>query len=198
MIYDNYTWAFQSALSDKFCDEIVKYALSKKLEKGVVGDFTKDPTIDKNKTPKERDSNVVWLKESWIYKEILPFINKANYDAGWNFHFDKIEQAQFTKYKLNQFYNWHTDMFPNSKIKRKISVTCQLSDPNDYQGGELEFDFRNYEPDKRKESNIYYDERLKNKGSVIVFPSFLWHRVKPVTKGTRYSLVLWCNGNDWK
>ena len=195
MVLDNYTWAFTSALSKKFCDEVVKYALQKKLEKGVTGDNTKIKNIDKNKRPINRNSDIGWLKEQWIYKEISPLVKMANKDAGWNFQYDKIEQAQFTKYDSNQFFDWHQDMFPSSEIKRKISVTCQLTDPNNYEGGEIEFDFKNYPPEETK---IYKDKRLREKGTVIVFPSFVWHRVKPVTKGTRYSLVLWYNGNDWQ
>jgi PKHD-type hydroxylase len=72
---------------------------------------------------------------------------------------------------------------------RKLSVTVSLSDSNDYKGGELEFDFRNGEHGKI--SNIVECKEIKSKGSLVVFPSFVWHRVKPVTKGTRYSLVIW-------
>jgi PKHD-type hydroxylase len=153
----------------------------------------------------KRDSNITFLNDKWIYKEIQPFIHEANRLAGWNFDWDFSETCQFTKYKLNQFYDWHCDSWPDpyenkndlnmhGKI-RKLSVTCSLSAPEDYEGGELEFDFRNNDPDK---STIRKCAEIKPRGSIVVFPSHVWHRVKPVTKGTRYSLVIWNLGYPFK
>jgi PKHD-type hydroxylase len=78
---------------------------------------------------------------------------------------------------------------------RKLSVTCSLSDPKDYKGGELEFDFRNMDPDKK---SVRKCAEISERGSIVVFPSHIWHRVKPVTKGTRYSLVIWNLGHPFK
>jgi PKHD-type hydroxylase len=154
---------------------------------------------------KKRDSNIVWLNDRWIYKEIQPFIHQANKLAGWNFDWDFSESCQFTKYKLNQFYDWHCDSWeapyinPDNKEThgkiRKLSVTCSLSDPKNYKGGELEFDFRNMDPDK---PTIRKCAEIAARGSIVVFPSHVWHRVKPVTKGTRYSLVIWNLGYPFK
>ena len=78
-------------------------------------------------------------------------------------------------------------------------MTCQLTDGSEYKGGELEFDFRDYDPNMRDESkHIRRVPEILPKGSIVVFPSHLWHRVKPVTGGTRYSLVLWHLGNPFK
>ena len=79
-------------------------------------------------------------------------------------------------------------------------MTCQLTDGSEYQGGELEFDFRNYEPtyERRIESTEVQCKEILPKGSIIVFPSFVWHRVKPVTAGTRYSLVVWHLGKPFR
>ena len=75
---------------------------------------------------------------------------------------------------------------------RKLSITCQLTDGSEYTGGELEFDFRNYDPHMRDESKHRVQcKEILPIGSIIVFPSFVWHRVNPVTRGTRYSLVIW-------
>ena len=130
-----------------------------------------------------------------------PFLIEANKKAGWNYNWDYSESCQFTKYKIGQYYTWHTDTItnvPNGKI-RKISMSCVLSDSNEYEGGEFEFDFRNYNPNMRDEHKHVH--RINNKlpkGSIIVFPSFIWHRVKPVTSGTRYSLVSWHVGDPFK
>jgi PKHD-type hydroxylase len=78
-------------------------------------------------------------------------------------------------------------------------MTCQLTDGSEYQGGELEFDFRNYDPHMRDESKHRVQcKEILPKGSIIIFPSFVWHRVKPVRSGTRYSLVVWHLGRPFK
>jgi len=150
----------------------------------------------------KRSSDVVWLNDPWIYKEIQPYVHIANKNAGWNFQWDQSEACQFTKYKLNQHYDWHCDSWnrpynkPNNPREhgkiRKISMTCQLTDGSEYKGGELEFDYRDYDPYMRDTSkHVVQVKEILPKGSIVLFPSFVWHRVKPVTSGTRYSLVVW-------
>jgi PKHD-type hydroxylase len=138
--------------------------------------------------------------DPWIYKEIQPFVKIANKNAGWNFQWDYPESIQFTKYKKGQFYDWHCDTSEQEGPKiRKISMTCQLTDESEYEGGELEFDFRHYNPIKRDElQHVVREKEILSKGSVVLFPSFIWHRVKPVQKGTRYSLVVWFRGEKYK
>jgi PKHD-type hydroxylase len=212
MNLQNYYYYFQSALTPRFCDELIKYGISQQEQLALTGDQTEKvnkgkPLDDKDivDLKKKRDSNIVWLNDRWIYKEIQPFIHQANKLAGWNFDWDFSESCQFTKYKLNQFYDWHCDSWEapyanpdnkdtNGKI-RKLSVTCSLSDPKDYEGGELEFDFRNMDPDK---PTVRKCAEIKPRGSIVVFPSHIWHRVKPVKKGTRYSLVIWNLGYPFK
>ena len=77
--------------------------------------------------------------------------------------------------------------------QRKLSLTILLNDKNEYDGGELEFDFKN-----RPENNIRVCDEIKTQGSIVIFPSFVWHRIKPVISGTRYSLVVWTLGEPWK
>ena len=212
MNLQNYYYYFQSALTPRFCDEIIKYGTSQQEQLALTGGQTEKvnkgkPLDDKDiiDLKKKRDSNIVWLNDRWIYKEIQPFIHQANRLAGWNFDWDFSESCQFTKYKLNQFYDWHCDSWENvydnkdnkdthGKI-RKLSVTCSLSAPEDYEGGELEFDFRNMDPDKK---SIRKCAEIKPRGSIVVFPSHVWHRVKAVTKGTRYSLVIWNLGYPFR
>ena len=207
----NYYWYFKSAVPSRICDEIVKYGKSLQDEMAVTGGFGDKKLNEKQikdlKT--KRDSNIVWMNDRWIYKEIQPYVHQANASAGWNFHWDYSESCQFTKYEKGQYYDWHCDGWDkpyqrqegdpsNGKI-RKLSVTVSLSDPKNYKGGELEFDFRNYDPHMRDESKHKVQcKQILPKGSIIVFPSFVWHRVKPVTKGTRYSLVIWNLGYPFK
>jgi PKHD-type hydroxylase len=200
----NYYWYFRSAIPPKICDDIIKYGLSKSESMARTGSYG-DRKLSKEEIKniqRKRKSDLVWLNEKWIYKELHPYIDKANKDAGWNFQWDFSESLQFTKYKLNQYYDWHCDSwnkpYENGKI-RKLSMTCQLTDGSEYEGGELEFDFRNYEPHMREEvKHLRQAKEILPKGSIIVFPSFVWHRVKPVTKGVRYSLVMWNLGYPFK
>jgi len=204
MNISNYYWCFTSVIPPKLCDDIIEYGLSKKevvARTGLYADkkLNKQELLDLKKV---RNSDLVWLEEPWIYRELEPYIHMANKNAGWNFQWDNSESMQFTKYKLNQYYDWHCDSWDkpdeNNKI-RKLSMTCQLTDGSEYQGGELEFDFRNYNPNMREETrHLKKAKEILPKGSIIVFPSFVWHRVKPVTKGIRYSLVMWNVGYPFK
>ena len=210
MNLSNYFWYFKSALTPRFCDEVVKYALGKKEIMGVTRGSSNDRNLAEKPLTKEevrnlkykRDSDLVWLGDTWIYKEIHPFVHQANKNAGWNFQWDHSDLCQFTKYKLNQYYDWHNDSgekIPQHGKIRKLSMNCQLTDGSEYSGGELEFDFRQYEPPQRDESkHLIKTTAILPKGSIIVFPSFVWHRVKPVTKGVRYSLVVWHLGYPFK
>jgi PKHD-type hydroxylase len=200
-------WYFQSAVPVRICDEIIKYGKSISDQMAVTGGYGgKKLNKDEIKDLKsKRDSNVVWMNDRWIYKEIQPYIHQANANAGWNFEWDYSESCQFTKYEKGQFYNWHCDSWnqpynqPNTSSHgkiRKLSVTVSLSDPKDYKGGELEFDFRNHEEGKK--FNIRKCTEILPKGSVVVFPSHVWHRVCPVKKGSRYSLVIWNLGWPFK
>ena len=203
-------WYFKSALTPKFCDDVIKYGLSKNEEMAQTGNIKKKLNKEEIKTMKQvRNSDIAWLDDLWIYREIHPYVDTANEKAGWNFQWDFSESCQFTKYKLNQYYDWHCDSYskpfnqPNNINKhgkiRKLSVTCQLTDGSEYEGGELEFDFRDYDPSKRDESkHLIKAKEILPKGSIVVFPSHLWHRVKPVRKGIRYSLVLWNIGYPFK
>jgi len=203
----NYYWYFKSALTPRFCKEVIQHGLAQKENlafTGVLGDI-KNRSLTKKEIKdlkKKRDSNVSWLNDNWIYREIHPYIHEANKNAGWNFEWSRSEPCQFTKYKLNQYYDWHCDSWdkpynrPNElehgKI-RKLSMTCQLTDGSEYSGGELEFQFRNHDNPKE----IRKCTEILPQGSIIVFPSFVWHRVKPVRKGTRYSLVVWSLGQPY-
>ena len=215
MNLENYIWYFESVIPPKICDDIIKHGNTKKEGLGITGDFVNGRDLKKKPLSKKeiknlkskRNSDVVWLDDAWIYKEIHPYIKIANANAGWNFEINHSELCQFTKYKLNQYYDWHCDSWnkpyeqegPQKGKIRKLSMTCQLTDGSEYEGGELEFDYRNYDPHMRNEAkHLKQVKEILSKGSIIVFPSFVWHRVKPVTKGTRYSIVMWNLGYPFK
>jgi len=210
MNISNHYWYFKSAIPPRICDDIIKHGLSQAETMARTGDYgDKELSKDQIKDMKrKRNSDLVWLNDTWIYKEIHPYLIEANKNAGWNFQWDRSEACQFTKYKLNQYYDWHCDSWnkpydkpdtPEHGKIRKLSMTCQLTDGSEYKGGELEFDFRNYDPHMRDESkHLVKVKEILSKGSIVVFPSHVWHRVKPVTSGTRYSLVVWSIGDPFK
>jgi PKHD-type hydroxylase len=207
----NHYWYFKSAIPARICDDIIKFGLSKSESLARTAGYDNGPLTQNEikDLKKKRNSDIVWLNDSWIYKELHPYIQTANRMAGWNYEWDRSESCQFTKYKLNQYYDWHCDSWdkpydrknPNhpehGKI-RKLSMTCQLTDGSEYEGGALEFNIGNLDPSTDNKKNIIEAKEIIRKGSIIVFPSYVYHRVKPVTRGTRYSLVMWNLGYPFK
>ena len=217
----NYYYYFQSALSPKFCQQLIDYGKQHQPEMAVTGGVTdkletggKLSKKDINNIQKKRKSDIVWINDRWVYKEIHPYIHEANRNAGWNFNWDYSESCQFTKYGVGQYYGWHCDSwevpYQREKLEdgtypmdhgkiRKLSVTISLNDPSEYVGGNLEFDFRNQQDwERNKKKAIKSCDEIRPRGSIIVFPSFCWHRVAPVTSGTRYSLVIWNLGYPFR
>ena len=221
----NYYYQFPAVLTPKFVDDIFAYGKAHTPEMAITGGASKDDEKNLDKkgnlkksvvkdVQKKRKSDIVWMNDLWIYKEIHPYIHEANQRAGWNFEWDWSESCQFTKYGVGQYYGWHCDSWDkpysrppladgtrpidHGKI-RKLSVTISLSHPDEYVGGNLEFDFRNQvDWDRNKKAAIHSCDGIRPRGSIIVFPSFVWHRVAPVTKGTRYSLVIWNLGYPFR
>ena len=99
MNLQNYYWYFQKVVPDRICDDIIKYAKSIKDQMAI---RLSDPKKKLNQKQvkdlkKKRDSDIVWLTDRWIYKEIHPYVNQANVSAGWNFQYDHSEDCEFTK-----------------------------------------------------------------------------------------------------
>ena len=111
MNISNYYWYFKSALTPKFCDDVIKHGLSKTQNLARTGGYDKKKLTDDeiNYIKIKRNSDVTWIDDVWVYKEIQPYIHKANKNAGWNFQWDRSEACQFTKYKHGQYYDWHCD-----------------------------------------------------------------------------------------
>ena len=183
MFVEKIAQVYDDKLPETFCNDILKTGLNRPQQLATIGGSEGKPVKE------TRDSNICWLDEPWIYRTILPIIHRANEEAGWNFVLETIEKCQFTKYKhtSKQHYNWHIDNYHGKKI-RKLSFTLQLSNENEYEGGEFLMN-----TGVTKET-IHDFRQFKKKGTIIIFPSFMKHRVKPVTKGTRYSLVSWISG----
>ena len=150
-----------------------------------------------------RVTNLRWLNErdtNELYQELLSmvsfYIERANMDF---FGFDlsgTCRYLQHTEYNKGSFYDWHQDSFLGKNIsqsagvyERKLSFSLQLSDSDTYTGGDLEF--------LELETNEEFIKSLRKKGTIVVLPSFLQHRVTKITKGQRHALVGWREGKQW-
>ena len=173
--------------SPQQCQMIIDKGMSLKKETAAVGINKPGGGID----PEKRITTISWIPFKdmpEMYKDIQATMLKAN---GNHFGFDGMkltEVAQFTHYLTGGFYDWHMDNDVLGKHQppvRKISMTLLLSDPSTFEGGELEF------MSKGKTAKL-------KQGQAIFFASWLQHRVKPVTKGERKSLVMWFGGPPFK
>jgi PKHD-type hydroxylase len=188
----NQWWQFwQGRLSPQDCDNFIAMAKTLPPIDASIGHGSNEQVQNQE----YRSSTVRWVP---IYD---PRFASVVHDIGYMFHesnkhafgFDltKFYELQFTEYHASKKgkYDWHHDTVWTgpSLIRRKLSMVIQLSDSDDYQGG----DFEMYQED----CGIVPDkEAIRHRGTVIIFPSFLRHRVTQVTSGTRYSLVCWHEG----
>lgn len=176
-------WKWDRVISDEICDEIIKTHKGG-LEKGTVA----NGGVDDENLAKVRSSNVNFKVSESAASICRYYINTANRLA-FGFDLGAFLECQFTQYLAteNGHYDWHPDNYDDSDMAfdRKLSCIVMLSDPSDYEGGGLSLGMRN-EP-----------VRLQ-RGSVVVFPSFLVHKVYPVTSGERYTLVAWAEGPMWR
>lgn len=178
-------------LPHRVCDDIVRLGQSQTDQVGVLSASTEDKKV--------RNSRIAWLDDKWIDDWITPLVYELNLQSNWNFDLQYREKIQFTKYSEGQFYNWHVDTMsnpPEPDIQRKISVVVPLSKSEDYEGGDLEFYDSMISPREDKD-RVVRDARTRQKGTVIAFPSYVWHQVTPITKGERLSIVIWYNGKKW-
>lgn len=118
--------------------------------------------------------------DMWIFNRLREVATLVNQGLGFELRgFD--EGFQLARYAEGEFYHWHADLGAGASARRKLSLVVQLTAPADYAGGELEF----------------FPNPIRaplDRGSVIVFPSYVPHRVLPVTRGVRHSIASWIAG----
>ncbi len=177
-----------SAFTSAECDTVIERSLTYAEQKATIG------FDDTMRTEAAYRSSVVrWLDtntEQAIVHRLMQYVHSSNRT---NFGVDIVAafDLQFTEYhgSAHGKYDWHQDVWLESPrpYDRKLSLVLQLSDPADYQGGAFEF-FGLQQP----------AATFAPRGSLLIFPSFLQHRVLPVTKGLRRSLVSWVEGPRWR
>jgi len=169
------------------CQLIINAGRSEPAQTGQVGGGSPEGKVD----TKTRISHISWIpfnKLPEMYETLNNIVQKTNNN---HFGFEGIqitEQAQYTEYPEGGFYNWHMDsdiVGINEPPVRKISMTCLLSHESEFEGGGLEL---------MDEGKIARPKQ----GQAIFFASFIRHRVIPITKGVRKSLVMWFGGPSFK
>ena len=209
MISVNEWFVFDKAIDNKTCNKIKRLG-AKQWQSAAVD--TKKGTTDeerkKGRKPemgvdkKTRITDVAWTNDQWVYDTIWPFMMQANVEAGWQYDIKSAESSQVTRYKKGGFYNFHKDgngchmakynnpsnAFVHDHV-RKLSMTVLLNES--FEGGA--FEFASY----GKEDCIITPLEMKQ-GDIVVFPSCMEHRVAPITKGIRYSLVTWFLGPPFR
>ena len=183
--YEPYAWSNSIFHKDEL-DAIIKTGKSLNMERAQTGGVGEN-CLD------HRRSFVSWIptnnNTAWIYQRLAGAVNDMNAEF-FQFDLTKLERLQFTYYSSEEqgCYKQHVDplcwTLPHN---RKLSVVIQLSDPNDYEGGELVL-YNSSEGTKIK----------KEQGMSIFFPSYTLHECTPVTKGERYALVGWVHGPAFK
>ncbi len=170
------------AFSAAECDRIIAHAMGAQM---------RDAGLVKGQTAHSiRRADIAWLDDiveaSWVMDRMIRVVADANRDS---FGFDLSdfgESAQVARYGAERegHFDWHTDIGAGIwAAKRKLTIVVQLSDPADYDGGALEL---------RPDSNV--TDVPRRRGQAVLFPSFVLHRVTPVTAGERWSLTLWSHG----
>jgi PKHD-type hydroxylase len=181
----NYWEMWPEGLPTAYCDMLVERAQKRPMIEAVVheGEYAAS-------APDIRRSTLRWFdvdgEDRDVATTIMYFARKANRNS---FGFEIVEpvQIQFAEYLGTErgSFDWHQDVnwTAPTMTDRKLSFIAQLSEPSDYEGGD--FEFFGYPPP---------GPDFKKRGSVLMFPSFLHHRVTPVTAGVRYSLSSWVEG----
>ena len=178
-------WYWDNEISHKICKKLIKFGKGKWNLAQTDGSKEEKQSLDNI-----RKSDIVWVRDQWVYNLIWGYMMSANEQAGWKYDIVAAESCQITRYIKDGFYTWHIDgMGSHNEVKndgdtRKLSMSIILN--SNFEGGDFEM--------RGLKDKV---PRLEE-GSIIVFPSFKEHRIAPVTKGIRYSLVTWFVGPPFR
>lgn len=193
----NYTYKiFTKAVSENYCDHISN-EIAKKFPE-VEATTGKTPQ-DIEKTGDKRRSKIRWIHPRQDTRELFAFLDSMVQNVNRNtYGFDLslgLESIQYTEYhgSENGHYSWHMDChYGHCLSDRKLSMSLQLSNPEEYEGGQFCIDKHASGPD------LMDTKIFGPKGSAIIFPSYVQHCVTPVKTGVRKSLVCWWNGASYR
>ena len=196
----NGEWAYYEQVFPSYtCDHLVQAFSDQEMSLGTIGKAD-GQVVDKNM----RHSEITWVSRrdkhySDLFSTIDACIDEANRKFfAIDYWYAGADSFQFTSYRAggkqgeDGYYNLHQDtnmISMNGAGQRKISFTLQLSDPNGYQGGDFSMRYVSQHPPAKT---------IRQQGTLLIFPSLVFHQVSPVTQGVRYSLVGWYSGPAWR
>ncbi len=170
-----------SDLKSEQVDQITQMALCRPVEEATV--FSSAEIMQGI-----RSCTVRWIDDEWLVSLLWSYVEQAN-NRGFQVSVERRAEMQLVEYTAEHgaHYGWHHDVHWNgqSAFDRKLSIIVQLTGADDYEGGDFEFDV------------VKTNADFRSKGTVLVFPSYLRHRIHPVTAGTRRALVAWFSGPRW-
>ena len=164
---------FKGIIPPMACETIIQEALTR--PQIIAG-------IGKDNIPSEGRSTKVTFIDNAFIKSYIYELATHNFK---DYTIEEAEDLQFATYTEGDFYGLHTDA--DKENGRVLSVTVQLSKSSDYEGGDLMFQGGGRNP-------WFYEPIERKQGTVIIFPSYIYHEVESITKGIRYSLVQWLKG----
>lgn len=177
-------WKWDGALSKQFCEAALAEVDWATSGLGTLG------SENRPADPKTRVTDVKFQDGMTPLSCVARvYIEMANQSAEWGYSITGQEPTQLARYKSidNGHYDWHMDSGPpQNGIQRKLTCVILLNDPSEFEGGVLQF--------KGMEDKII----LEKQGTIVVFPSFVEHKVTPVTKGVRYTAVTWAIGPSFR
>ena len=173
----------ENFLSLSQCQKLMRY-----LETGQPAESELAGNYDDNVLNKEvRDNKEVIINNEKLNNKLKMVFELSNHSI-YNYDIQEMEKVKILRYENGGKYKWHTDCGAKETSTRKLTAVIQLSDETKYEGGDLEFGIT----DNSGENNY---TAPRTRGSIIIFPAFLSHRVTPIIKGRRYSLITWMNGD---
>ena len=178
------------AFPDSFCDDVMELASSLPEEDGGVGN-PDGGVVNKS----VRRSKIKWINpgenSAFLFGSVDRLFKDVNREV-FGLDIDFVPSIQFTEYDASDEgeYDWHVDThwISNMMYHRKLSMSIQLSPSTAYEGGDLQLE----------EDAALPADLIRSRGTAIMFPSFVKHRVTPVTQGKRYSLVAWMEGPKFR
>ena len=177
---------FNAAFTPEECQRVIDIGELETFSKGRIG------MGDAGREDKSvRDTDIVWIdpvpERHWLFDKVHAALQRVNFDK-YQMDLARFDAFQYSKYKLDGHYDWHVDTSSEHThgLFRKLSIVIPLTSPDEYEGGDLLINDSG-NPDSAKALR-------PEKGHMVVFYSHLPHKVTPVTKGTRITLVTWAMG----
>lgn len=170
-------------LTGEECDRIVALAREHGTVKGGTGEAMDESDV--------RSSDICFLwpddNTAWVFQRLQQLAEQLNRSYQFDLRglFEGVQIAHYDG-SAGGHYDWHMDLGTGPFSARKLTLAVQLSDPESYQGGEVEFTSARLQPEAQRQ------------GAAVIFPSYMTHRVKPVTEGERWSMVCWISGDAFR